>query len=242
MEIVLMEIIDKSKFKIDFIGVAALRSGTTWISRCLAEHPQVCFSSKKEINFFRRNYVKGIKHHQSFFKGCLLGGKIKGEYTAAYYISEEAARRIKKHFPDVKILACLRNPIERVLSHYRWMIRRGEKVNSNIWKELSKHRFIPMYGFYYQHLSKFLKHFNQRNVLILIYEDALSNPAEFIKSIYQFLKIDESFIPPSLYKKINTTPKKGKMDKKTRENLRQLYKDDIKKLEKLLGRDLSFWK
>jgi len=238
----LMEIMNKSRFKIDFIGVAALRSGTTWIAKCLAEHPQVYIPPIKEVNFFATNYDKGLEYYQSFFKGCLLGGKIKGEYTAAYYISEEAAKRIKKHFPDVKILACLRNPIERVLSHYRWMIQRGERVNSNILKELSKHRFIPMYSFYYQHLSKFLKYFNQRNVLILIYEDVLSNPAEFIKSIYQFLKIDESFIPSSLYKKINTTPKKGKMDKKTREHLRQLYKDDIKKLEKLLGRNLSFWK
>ncbi|MBA7620387.1 hypothetical protein ES703_27736 [subsurface metagenome] len=250
-------------FKVDFIGIASLRCGTTWISRCLAEHPEVCFSSIKEINFFGTNYVKGLEYYKSFFKNCDgkinfykdcegklsfnkdYGKKIKGEFTPGYYLYNEAPQRIKKHFPDVKMIACLRNPIEQVLSHYRYKIKTGQKVHPNLIKELSqtpRNRIYFVYGFYYQHLSRFLKYFDPENILILIYEDALNDPAQFIKSIYQFLKIDENFIPSMLHKKINTTPKKERMDKATRKMLREMYNNDIEKLEKLIGRDLSLWK
>ncbi len=49
-------------FKIDFIGIGATKSGTTWIAQCLKEHPQICGSSIKEINFFNIpfRYKKGI--------------------------------------------------------------------------------------------------------------------------------------------------------------------------------------
>lgn len=76
----------------------------------------------------------------------------------------------------------------------------------------------------------------------MIYEDALNNPAEFIKNIYKFLEIDENFVPETLYQRVNATLGKTEMDNPTRKNLRKLFKDDIKNLEKLLGRDLSFWK
>lgn len=234
----------KSDFTVDFIGIASLRCGTTWTSRCLAEHPQVYFSPRKELNFFGRNYSKGLKYYRNFFENYNCDGKIKGEFTPAYYMYDEAPERIKKHFPNVKLLACLRNPIERIISNYRYTKERDPEMEPDISRALLRRRHYVSYGLYHQNLSRFFKYFDLKNILILIYEDALKNPKKFIKNVYRFLEIDEDFTPPSLHKRINVSSKKGRveMDKITRENLRETYKDDIKKLEKLLGRNLSFWR
>jgi len=179
----------RKDFKIDFIGIGAPRCGTTWIARCLAEHPQVCFSSEKEPDFFLdSHYRKGLKFYQSFFKDC-GNGRIRGEFSPSYYLNKKVPQRIKKYFPNVKLLVCLRNPIERILSHYKFKIKTGQKINPNISKELSSNRYYMLYGLYYQYLSKFFKYFNPKNILILIYEDTLSNPTKFIKISIDFLKL-----------------------------------------------------
>lgn len=191
-------------FKVDFIGVAALRSATTWISQCLAEHPQICFSSTKETLFFNRlyNFEKGLKFYRKFFKDC-DNDKVKGEYTPSYYLDEEAAKRIKEYFPDVKIFLCLRNPSERAIDHYVYDKRKGmvETPFSEIIGKTDT-RYIKD-SFYYSYLNKFLKHFNPENVLILIYEDIQKDPREFIKNIYRFLNVDNSFVPSVVSDKLN---------------------------------------
>ncbi len=58
-------------------------------------------------------------------------------------------------------------------------------------------------GLYHSYLSRFLKYFKSENVLILIHEDSLADPAGFIKKIYQFLGVDANFKPPSLLQKVN---------------------------------------
>ena len=60
------------KFKIDFIGIGAPRCATSWVAQCLMEHPQVCFSSKKELNYFDKEYKyeERLKGYQVYFKDC----------------------------------------------------------------------------------------------------------------------------------------------------------------------------
>ena len=55
-------------FKVDFIGIGAPRCGTTWIAKCLSEHPQICLSSVKETDFFGKYYRKGLSYYKSFFR------------------------------------------------------------------------------------------------------------------------------------------------------------------------------
>ena len=50
----------QTNFKVDFIGIGAERSGTTWIAQCLAEHPEICFSKEKEIYFSINHFQIGM--------------------------------------------------------------------------------------------------------------------------------------------------------------------------------------
>src|SRR5688500_19770050 len=45
------------EFQLDFSGIGVAKAGTTWIARCLAEHPSVCMALSKETNFFLRKHI-----------------------------------------------------------------------------------------------------------------------------------------------------------------------------------------
>jgi hypothetical protein len=111
----------------DFIGIGAMKAATYWIYHCLDAHPEICMSSRKELHFFEKpaNYRMGIGWYTSHFSHC-SEGKVLGEITPAYLSSPDAPVLIHRHYPRVKIFACLRNPVERAYSHYRFeVVRKG---------------------------------------------------------------------------------------------------------------------
>lgn len=294
----------ENNFKIDFIGIGVPRAGTSWIHQCLSEHPQICAARGKELHFLNdpNKYNQGVSLYVSYFAHCQKD-KIKGEYTPGYMANKATAHLIKKYFPEVKLITCLRNPIERAYSHYLFH-KRTEETNTKTFEEAIEGELKVFYinmSFYYSQLKNYLELFPQNNVLILIYEDISKNPVEFIQRIYQFLGVNADFIPPSANKEINWTPSnpfripllnlvlvkikrylyhrsesfkpvvfllkkikvnrlikfimstnskkrglkrynKPPLSQKTRKYLQEIYQTDIKNLEKLINRDLSFWK
>jgi hypothetical protein len=286
----------------DFIGIGAMKAATTWIFQCLVEHPQVCSNSKKELHFFDKpeKYKKGIELYLSFFKDC-PPHTIKGEFTPAYIFSKQTPDLIYKHFPDTKIIACLRNPADRAASHYRFNIYKNGRLS--IYKDFSqairKDKEIIARGKYYEQLKRYFDLFAPENIFITIYEELKEDPAREIKRLYDFLGIDSSFTPASLSQKKNVTgdkrikskrpglskllytgrrfiPRESRREKilqkygvynffknilqknkiatrhdpapqitvtdRDKQYLRDVYRDDIEKLEELIGKDLSIWK
>ncbi len=295
---------EKENFKIDFVGAGASRCGTTWISKCLAEHPEVCFSRKKEAHFFHddNNFSKGLSFYKKFFAEC-PNNKIKGEFTPGYFANRDTARRISEYFKDVKIIFSLRNPIERAYSEYFY--NKCREIDSGLtFEEALEGPFSGRYlgrGNYFSNIEPYLKQFPRKNILILIYEDIEKDPIGFMKNVYRFLGVDDSYVAESAEKYVNTSPvkekimhfpsynkfitflkrrhqnpvilflrkvlkplgvtklihwlfdvnykhtgntqeKKPAMKKETRTKLFNYYQGEIKKMEELLGRDLSFWK
>ncbi len=107
----------------DFIGIGAVKSGTTWVSKCLEDHPAILFASeksRKEISFFNSTsnwqgkggydlstWDKGLDWYMQQFPPA-EEGKVRGEFTVTYLIDSLACDRIYKHFPDTKLLVILR--------------------------------------------------------------------------------------------------------------------------------------
>lgn len=272
--------------EIDFIGVGAQKSGTSWIYACLYEHPQIC-APIKEIHFFsrERNWSKGIDWYLNKFNSCKTG-LLKGEFSTSYLYDENSAARIKKHFPKAKIILSLRNPVNRAFSQYRNAIKAGEISKDTSTEEaIEKDKSIIEQGLYYGQIKRYLDIFGKERILVLIYEDSKKNPAEFIKSIYKFLNIDENFVPSMLHRSVNTarTPRHVVVDRymtriaeflrrigldkivwfikkssipdmvrkvntqeddiilapDVKKRLKKIFQEDVKKLSKLIGRDMS---
>lgn len=197
------------KCLINFIGIGAARSGTTWIYECLKEHPGICFSNKKETYFFDNDseYQKGMDYYASFFSDC-PEQSVKGEYCATYLSSPEAAQRIKQHFSEVKILVCLRDPIQRVYSHYLYD-KAEKRIDLDFRSALEKDEKYINYGLYHTNLMPYCQRFEKDKILVMIYEDIQKSPREFISRIYDFLGVDASYIPDSLEMIANPTTQKA---------------------------------
>lgn len=199
-----------SNFKVDFIGVGFPRCGTTWISKCLEEHPEICFSNKKEVQFFNidYDYKKGIDYYRSFFNHK-KSEKIVGEFTPEYYMYKKTYDRIRKDCPNAKLIFSVRNPIDRAFSHYLYRKRKTGKeypIGEVFTQEnLPPEEQILFHGFYYHHLSRWLKNIPKDQYLIVVHEDSKEDPIAFIQKIYRFLGVKENFIPQSLNQETNTS-------------------------------------
>ncbi len=194
---------------IDFIGVGAQKSGTSWAYTCLYDHPEVC-APIKEIHFFSRpRWSEGKEWYERHFGAC-GEGKLTGEFSTSYLYSKEAPGRIHSLYPDVKLIAILRNPIDRAYSQYRNAIKAGEIEESVPFEQFMKDEpSTTEQGKYHEQLEQYLKYFKREQMLVLIYEDIRKDPVAFMRTIYSFLGIDATFVSSMVNEEINVarTPK-----------------------------------
>jgi hypothetical protein len=209
-----------SKNRIDFIGIGAAKCVTTWVYRCLLDHPQICGSYIKEVNYFLTKkhplyseqefenkkllFKDGLKSYLNFFSHCQLDS-IKGEISVSYMTDPGAARLIYDNFPDAKILVFLRDPVKRAFSYYNFardfMLR---EKNPTFEEALENNPEIYIdWGMYYKHLRLYLDLFPKENIGIFFTDDIKDNQINFIQNVYRFLGVTDKFIPPSAQKHEN---------------------------------------
>lgn len=201
---------------VDFIGIGAQRSGTSWTYACLYEHPEIC-APVKEIHFFSRSrFSEGREWYEKHFKKCTTNQK-SGEFSTSYLYSDVTAERIHTYYPDVKIIAILRNPIERAYSQYGNAIKGGEIPETMPFETYYKtEASVLEQGLYAQQLARYFSVFSHHQILILIHEDIQNDPKAFIQKIYSFLGVNSEYIPSMLYEEINTSrvPKNIQLEKR----------------------------
>lgn len=186
----------KFENKVNFLGIAGVRCGSTWLHDLLNSHPEISMPEhKKELYYFTRHFDKGDKWYNSQFKKK-RNVRFTGEITPGYLCNEIALQRIIK-YPNInKFVLILRDPIERCYSHYKWHLRvTGDDISFNYFYK--NFEIATEHGFYGKHLSRFLKHYDKEKFLILTYEKDLMNPESAIKKISDFFSIKEDdFIIP----------------------------------------------
>jgi len=199
-------------FKIDFVGIGASKSGTTWLGHALEEHPQICVSEPKEVHFFndrlafrtflKPHYRRGIRWYRKFFNHC-TSDKLKGEITNHYGLDPVAAQRIKELNPHIKIMLCMRNPVDRIWSHYQFAKYFEGKEDRPIEKAIREEEEYILMSKYYNMISLYLRYFSKEQFFFIWFEDIQKRPGELLSEVFSFLGVDPTFRPATMYKKSN---------------------------------------
>ena len=295
----------------NFLVIGTAKSGTTALHEYLNQHPQIYMSPQKEPHFFSlegkkvdfrgpgdkleeqlNNTVTNIEDYRKLFQGVSNEIAI-GESSTSYIYNPEAAERIRKHIPNAKIIAILRNPADRAYASFLHMVQRGYEPLTDFAEALQdeerrineKWRGLWHYkrrGFYYNQVKRYFDVFDRSQIKIYLYEDFSGNTTGLLRDTFQFLAVDETFvpdvsvkhnayylpknkawhsflvkrnpiksavrlfIPAKLRKDIKTNliaknNNKPPLSPEVRRELIQEYREDILKLQDLIGRDLSKW-
>lgn len=108
----------------DFIIIGVQKGGTTSLYSYLTQHPQIAPATQKEIHYFDFNFDKSTDWYCSHFSTSSEGEYLLAGEASPYYIFHpQVPQRIYDLFPQVKIIALLRNPVERAISHYYYYIK-----------------------------------------------------------------------------------------------------------------------
>lgn len=190
--------------KIDFIIIGAQKSGTTTLYDWIKQNPAVFLPEMKEMPYFVKEdcFERGetyLEMHYSQAEKQLAWGAAHANNMFFPYV----AQRIYDYSPQMKIIAVLRNPIDRAYSAYWYMKRQtwenapsfekalqreSEEKNSSF-DELSDLTYLS-HGHYYNQLLDYYKYFGTNNILILLTEQIKNNPAETLNNVWKFLNLE----------------------------------------------------
>ncbi len=206
----------------NFLIIGAAKSGTTALYQYLKEHPQIYMSPVKEPKFFglegekldfygpgdeRANHavVTDIDAYQALFQGISNETAI-GEASTWYLYSQKAPRQIQNYIPEAKLIAVLRNPVDRAYSNFLHQIRNNFETTTDFFQALREedarihNNWRPFWhykqmGFYYVQLNRYFQIFPRKQIQVYLYEDFCNKPIEMLQSIFQFLDVDHTFLP-----------------------------------------------
>lgn len=197
--------------KPNFLGVGMMKAATTWLSECLRYHPEVYISDVKEIHFFSKKWDKGVDWYYSHFEG-VRGERMIGEFSNTYVDDVKYVHRIKDVLGDIKIIISLRDPIDRFVSHYKYIYRNDpkakniplDKISFNTIKTIEKEfPDVLSRGLYFNMVNNYIEYFKKENVFIGFKEDIDRDPADEVKNLYRFIGVNDDFKPTMLNKQVS---------------------------------------
>jgi hypothetical protein len=183
-----------------FICIGPGRSGTSWLYEVLLGHPEVCMSKVKEVEFFNTNWHKGLHWYFRHFRHC-RGALAVGEISNMYYLDPDAPSRIKSALPGVKLIACLRNPYDWIVSTYLFDLRQGTRWRS-LEEAVRSDPFFLQSSHFYTHLSRFAELFGD-NMYFMLYDRLRQEPQELLREVYHFIGVNPAFRPPAAKRVVN---------------------------------------
>ena len=193
----------------NFIIGGSGAAGTSYLSAVLAFHPDIYLPKiqRPEPNFFHYSwkYNEGIDWYLQTWFHEVENEIAIGERSSHYLASEVAPSRIKQFFPHIKLIFCLRNPLERAWGNYRFTALEGHEPLSFIdaleqeeermkkaqgkWAEIQPHNYIER-GKYYKYLVEYIRIFGRENIFMIKTEEMSKNPQETIQKVCAFLGVD----------------------------------------------------
>ena len=249
----------------DFIIIGTVRSGSTSLYYNICSHPSILPASYDEIGFFDSNYHLGMNWYRSMFPLKSDMERIRsetkyaltGEDTPFYFWKIDAANRIRKILPKIKLITILRNPVQRAYSNYCLGVREGtEKLTfeeavrkeldtfpenkilaENIFKFCNIRRSYIAKSLYVYQMKIWFERFSKNRLFVISTEEMSKSPAHTMNQAYEFLglpKYENTFFEKR--KKASYE----KMGDNIRKELEEFFKPHNEELFKLIGKSFDW--
>ena len=242
----------------NFIIAGAPKCGTSAIYYYLSHHPQILFSHKKEIDFYWKNYHRGIDWYRAHFPTITdRPDFLTGEATPNYLRFPQVARRIKDTFPKTKIIILLRNPADRAISWHYHKLNDGltnlnldlktaiateiEKLATTTEAEITNTGYCDLdniiSSLYIYKIKPWIEILGREQFLILKSEEFYSNPLKVMSNVFQFLDLPDC--PLNNYPKVNSGSYQP-ADPQLRNTIAEYFAPYNRQLEEYLGMEFGW--
>jgi hypothetical protein len=178
----------------DVIGIGPPRTGSTWLYNALREAVNMP-DGIKEPQFFSTFYDKGIDWYAHHFRYA-TGDRPVVEISGPYFFHELTPDRIKTHIPNCRIVATMRNPVDRIYSVYKLMRHYGWVGRGTIEEVLQSRPELGGGNRYATHLKKWLGTFGRENVLVTMYDELRDQPQTYLNRVCDFISIPRVVLSP----------------------------------------------
>lgn len=239
----------------DFLILGAQKAGTTALYAYLRWHPQVTGPSFKEVSFFDRHYARGERWYRAHLPIRRSG--IVGEASPSYLFHPLAPERVAAMVPRARLIALLRNPVDRAFSHYQHEVALGReelsfedalaREDERMQGELERMLRDPTYfshawwnytyaarGRYAEQLERWFAAFARDQLLVLFTEELAADTAGTYRRVLDFLGVDARGLDsyPRIFER-----EYGGMDPSTRARLEDEFAEPNRRLGDLLERE-----
>jgi hypothetical protein len=244
-----------------FLVLGAQKAGTTALYAYLRRHPQITGPSWKEVSFFDRHYARGEGWYRGNFPNLArTRGKLVGEASPSYLFHPLAPERVRALLPDARLIALVRNPVDRALSHFNHEVALGrerlsfedalaaedERLRGEEERLVADPRYFSREwwshtykarGRYAEQLERWLAVFPREQLLVLPSDDLGSDPARAHARVLVFLGAAPQQLDayPRVYER-----EYAPMKPETRKWLSAEFEEPNGRLYELLGRDLGW--
>jgi len=179
--------------------IGTMKGGTTSLFAYLAQHPQISPCRQKEPRFFSNDqrWAKGFEGYQTLWDWHPQQHKVALEASVDYTRIPKrpnVAARIAtlKDQANFKFIYILRNPWERIESHYT----HGHALG---WIETQKplsegiDRHLIEVSQYARQIDEYYQRFDPDSILLLNFDDLKRDPLSVVQKVCHFLNIDTSY-------------------------------------------------
>lgn len=254
----------------DFIIIGAQKGGTSSLYQYLKKHPQILRANLKELHFFSKEYHKGLNWYKACFPSTtrrnMLSKKINkqiitGEASPYYIMHPNAPKLMASVLPEIKLIAILRNPVDRLISHYNHMVRIGretlplkeaidneekriagefEKIQASQSHSVFTHATFSYLarGRYIEQLERFTKYFRKEQILVLKSEEFFANTQSEYDKVLEFLNVEPYILNDAKPKNVGSYNKENQTE--LRQELQQYFKPYNDRLYSFLGEDFGW--
>ncbi len=247
----------------DCLIIGAQRAGTSSLYRNLLQHPGIGGATRKEVHYFDQNHRQGPNWYRSFFSAASPGEATRLNIEASpYYIYHPAVpARVKALLPEARLIALLRDPVERAWSGYLHARERGLEslefadaldaeagrlrgeeqrllADPSYTSYAHRHHSYQSRGLYAEQLARWLEHFPRERLLLLKAEDLYTDATGVTRRVLAFLGLPE--IPGIQPSWRNSTPDKAAMPEAVRDRLRRYFEPANASLRAIAGPEFDW--